>query len=137
MAEKSLADKLRQWQELVDGMKPRLGDVPFLEGQHGELAALRERVLELLTEQGHFEARLREATQQRIEAETQAEVLAARMIGALKAHYGKYDAALHQFGIQPNNLPGPRRKKKEEPPPAEEEPATRRRRRSAPPAQSS
>ena len=123
MPDKSLADKLLLWGTLGEGMKSRPQELAFLEEQRRELVARLEQVEALMTEENNYEARLRETTRQRIEAETQAGELCSRLIGALKARYGKRNPVLHQFGIRPNEQPGPRGKRHEEPPPPTEESA--------------
>ena len=120
MGEKSLADKLLVWHRLVEGTKGRAGELSFLEEEFRELAALRDRVAELVKQQHYHESRLRGATKKRIEAEAQADELSGRVVGALKARYGKYSPVLHEFGLRPNHPPGPRGKAQETPPPAEE-----------------
>ena len=82
-----------------------------------------ERVEDLLTEQNAYESRLRETTRQRLEAEAEADELCSRLTGALKARYGKRNPVLHQFGIRPNEQPGPRGRRPEEPPATDETPA--------------
>ena len=124
MPEKSLADKLLLWGTLGEGMKSRPEELAYLEEQRRELVARLEQVEALMTEQNAYEARLRETTRQRIEAEAQADELCSRLIGALKARYGKRNPVLHEFGIRPNERPGPRGRREEEPPPPAEEPST-------------
>lgn len=123
MPEKSLADKLLLWGTLGEGMKARPEELAHLEEQRRELVARLERVEALMTEQNAYEARLRETTRQRLEAEAEADELCSRLIGALKARYGKRNPVLHQFGIRPNEQPGPKGKRQEEPPAPPEEPA--------------
>ena len=50
-----------------------------------------------------------------------------RLVAALRGRYGKRALLLHEFGIQPNALPGPARKDETQPPaptpaPASQEP---------------
>ena len=123
MPEKSLADKLLLWGTLGEGMKARPEELAYLEEQRRELVARLERVEALMTEQNAYEARLRETTRQRLEAEAQADELCSRLIGALKARYGKRNPVLHQFGIRPNEQPGPKGKRQEEPAATDETPA--------------
>ena len=123
----TLGDKLKNWRTLAEGMKPRLEELPLLKEDQAELAALVQEIDALLNQGDQHEARLRETTRRRTEAETRAAEIYGRVVFVLKGHYGKRALLLHEFGIQPNALPGPPKKDEAKPPaptpaPAAQEP---------------
>ena len=122
MADTSLADKLKLWRSLVDGMKGRLEEVSHLKEDHAELGGLVQEIDGLLTQSDQHEARLRESTRRRTTAEDRAAELFGRVVAALRAKYGKRSPLLHEFGLRPNALPGERKKPDETKPPVLPEP---------------
>jgi hypothetical protein len=114
MPESSLADKLRSWKELTDGMRPRIEEVAHLQGEHTELAAIVEEIEALNTQEDLHISRLRDTTQRRSIAEKRGVELRGRLAAGLQAQFGKKSVVLHQFGLRP--LADPERKKEEEPP---------------------
>jgi len=114
MSESSLADKLRGWKELTEGMRPRLEEVAHLQGEHTELAAIVQEIEALNTQEDLHIFRLRETTQRRSVAEKRGVELRGRLAAGLQAQFGKKSVVLHQFGLRP--LSDPERKKEEEPP---------------------
>ena len=114
MAESSLADKLRSWKELTDGMRPRLGEIAHLQSDHTELAAIVQEIEALNTQEDLHISRLRDTTQRRGIAERRGVELRGRLAAGLQAQFGKKSVVLHQFGLRP--LSEPERKKEEQPP---------------------
>jgi hypothetical protein len=123
----SIADKLNTWNTLVEGMKPRQEELAYLKEDHAELGGIVQEMEALITQTDQHEARLRESTSRRLNAETRGAELYGRLVAALRGRYGKRALLLHEFGIQPNALPGPPKKDEATPPaptpaPASQEP---------------
>jgi len=123
----SIADKLNTWSTLVDGLKPRQEELSYLQEDQAELGAIVQEIKALTTQSDQHEARLRESTSRRLSAETRGTELYGRLVAALRGKYGKRALLLHEFGIQPNALPGPPKKDEATPPaptpaPASQEP---------------
>lgn len=116
MPESSLADKLRSWKELTDGMRPRIEEIAHLRSEHAELAAIVEEIQALNTQEDLHTARLRDTTQRRSIAEKRGVELRGRLAAGLQSRFGKKSVVLHEFGLRP--LSDPERKKEEEEPPA-------------------
>ncbi|HEX5759751.1 MAG TPA: hypothetical protein VF121_11195 [Thermoanaerobaculia bacterium] len=117
--EESLADKLKTWRTLADGVDPGREEVAFLGGDRAELEGLIEEITGLVTRSDKHEADLREAVRRRREAEARAAEVHGRMVLALRARFGKRSPRLYEFGIQPLALPGERKREREGPPDAE------------------
>lgn len=111
----SIADRLTAWGTLINGMKLRAEELVHLKEEMTELEAISQEVERLITQTDHHEARFREFTQKRAEAELRGAELYGRLVAALRGKFGKRSLVLHEFGIQPNALPGP--KKPDEPGP--------------------
>ena len=123
----TLGDKLKIWRTLAEGMKPRLEEIPLLKEDHTELGGIVQEMEALITQTDQHEARLRESTSRRLDAENRGAELYGRLVAALRGKYGKRALLLHEFGIQPNALPGPPKKDEATPPaptpaPAAQEP---------------
>jgi hypothetical protein len=123
----STADKLKTWNTLVEGMKPRQEELAYLKEDQTELGGIVQEIEALITQTDQHEARFREATQKRLDAEIRGAELHGRLVAALRGRYGKRALLLHEFGIQPNALPGPPKKDEATPPvptpaPASQEP---------------
>jgi hypothetical protein len=112
----STADKLNTWNTLVEGMKPRQEELAYLKEDHAELGGIVQEIEALITQTDQHEARFREATQKRLDAEVRGAQLYGRLVAALRGKYGKRALLLHEFGIQPNALPGPAKKDEATPP---------------------
>ncbi len=112
----NLGEKLKTWRTLAEGIKPRLEEIPLLREDQAELAALVLEIDALIDRGDQHEARLRETSRKRTQAEARAAELHGRVVFVLKGHYGKRALLLHEFGVQPHALPGP--KKEETTPPA-------------------
>ena len=124
MPDGSLADKLKDWRTLSDGLKLRIEEVPFLKADHDELTALVQQIDSLVTQADIHEGRLREANRQRAVAEQRTAELYGRMGFVLKGTFGKRANVLTELGLRPNALPGPPRKDETTPPAPETAPPT-------------
>ena len=65
----STADKFKTWNTLVEGMKPRQEELAHLKEDHAELGGIVQEIEALVTQTDQHEARFREATQKRLDAE--------------------------------------------------------------------
>lgn len=120
MPEPSIADKLRVWKEIVNGMRPHLTqELTHLQAEHAELEAIVQEVESLNTQEDTHTARLREITRNRREAAQRGAALKGRLQAGLQAEYGKRSPVLHEFGLRPLGLPARRRgEEATAPPPA-------------------
>lgn len=116
----TLGDRLKSWRALAEGLKTRLEEVPFLQEDHTELAALVQQIDSLLTQGDVHEGRLRETVRQRALAEDRTGELYGRMVARLKGTFGKRNNVLHELGLRPDAVPGrpPKKEEPQPPPPA-------------------
>ncbi len=98
---KSIRESLVDWQQMLDNLAPRLGELPHLRPLHDDLAALLAAATALETERSRQEARLREVNHERQLSHRQGRDLRNRLVAGLQGTFGPESEELIEFGIKP------------------------------------
>jgi hypothetical protein len=113
----SLADKLKDWSQLRDRIKPLLGEVPHLQSDHAAFELELAGLIALDQRQEAITAELRRTTRLRDEAVERARKLRNRLSAGLQSHFGPESEQLIEFAVSPRKKRS-RRTKGEKPPAA-------------------
>lgn len=116
------AKKVNGWEVLINNVKPKLAEMPYLQGIHDELETLLGAAKLLESQQEEARSHLRDLTFQRREIEKRGENLRARAAAHLRASFGFTSEQLLRFGLNPRPRVLRRRGKNEEVPPESSRP---------------
>lgn len=124
---RSLADRLKKWEQLRDTVPGVLEEAPHLRDDHATFDQALKQMVALEHEQEAATARLREATRLRDEQDERMRLLKNRLVAGLQAHFGPESERLIEFSIPPRRKRTRRRKVLPQPPaptpaPASQEP---------------
>ncbi|HVF58669.1 MAG TPA: hypothetical protein VNJ70_02480 [Thermoanaerobaculia bacterium] len=108
---RSLADRLKKWEQLRDKVPTVLEQTPHLREEHANFDQALKQLVLFEHEQEAATARLREATRLRDEQDNRVRLLNNRLVAGLQAHFGPESERLIEFAIPPRRR---RRRRKSE-----------------------
>jgi len=108
---RSLADRLKKWEQLRDKVPTVLEETPHLREEHTNFDQALKQLVLFEHQQETATARLREATRLRDEQDKRVRLLNNRLVAGLQAHFGPESERLIEFAIPPRRR---RRRRKSE-----------------------
>jgi len=115
---KSLADRLKKWEQLRDTVPQVLAEAPHMQTDHTDFDQALKALVLLEHDQEAATARLREATRRRDEQAVRVRLLNNRLVAGLQAHFGPEHERLIAFGVPPRRRRANRKKGPAVPTPA-------------------
>src|SRR5262245_9619582 len=95
----SLAERLRQWEVLLNTSRPLLDELPQLAESHGQLTALVEDVKAHADREQTLRGQASMSVARRTELEGSARAARAKVVAILRGHFGTQNERLLEFGI--------------------------------------
>ena len=99
---RSLAERKSRWTTVVRNSHLILEDMPHMQPQIDELAALEKEIMALSAKQARYSARLREITLKLRVLGKQADNLRGRIGASIRGQYGFSHTRLIQLGFRPH-----------------------------------
>lgn len=115
MPTQSFADQMNSHTMLVNSLRPRLPEMPHLEGLHQELDEVVTESRTLEDQKGFYEFQLRQTNARRRVLEQKGRELRLRLASGLRSAFGPDSQNLLEFGLKPRAVRRRRAAKPDEP----------------------